>query len=145
MSHYNTYHSNLKLLAINNLLPANYKAIIPAYTISIWKGNPKSVEGVIGMESFVSHDDFIKMVDGLSSRALFYKGVRMLWKIINTYSAIINTSDNKKKLFYLNKSAICNCIALLKKNIGLKRACKVFGIFTNQFSYWKKSVTGLLV
>lgn len=142
MNHYNTYHPNLKLLAINNLLPANYKAIIPASTISTWKRNPTCVEGIVGMDSFVSHDDFMKMVEELSSRAIFFKGVRMLWKIINTYSAIVNTSENKKKLFYLNKSTICNCIALLKKNIGLKRACKVFDISTNQFSYWKKSITG---
>ncbi len=142
MAHYKTYHPNLKLLAINNLLPINFLTIIPASTISTWKGNPGCIKRVIGMDSFVGHDDFIKMVDDLSSRALFFKGARILWKVVTTYSSIINSAENKKELFRVNKLDICSCIANLKKSIGLKRACKVFGISTNQFGYWKKSSYG---
>lgn len=142
MAHYNTYHPNLKLLAINNLLPENYKAIIPASTVTTWKGNPDCVKRVIGMDSFVGHDDFMKMVDHLSSRALFFKSVRIFWKVVTTYSSILDAAENKNGLFRLNKSDICNCIAYLKKSIGLNRACKVFNISTNQFGYWKKSTLG---
>lgn len=144
MSHYNTYHPNIKLLAINDLLPIYYRAIIPASTISTWKGNPNCVNRVIGMDSFIDHDDFMKMVEDLGSRALFYKGVRILWKIVTIYSTIINASKNRKELFRMNKSEICNGINYIKKSIGLKRACKVFGISTNQFGYWKKSTDGCI-
>ncbi len=142
MTHYNTYHPNLKLLAINNLLPADYKSIIPASTITTWKGNPDRVNRVIGMDSFVGHDDFIKMVDDLSSRSLFFKGSRIFWKVVTTYSTILSSAESKKELFRLNKSNICSCIVYLKKSIGLKGACKVFGISINQFGYWKKSIFG---
>ncbi|KAB2859607.1 MAG: transposase family protein [Flavobacteriales bacterium] len=142
MAHYNAYHPNLKLLAINNLLPTNYKSIIPASTIATWKSNPNCIKSIIGMDSFVGHDDFMKMVDDLSSRALFFKSVRIFWKVVTTYSTIINSAENKKELFRINKLDICNCIAFVKKSIGLKRACKVFGISTNQFGYWKKSIVG---
>lgn len=142
MAHHNTYHPNLKLLAINNLLPVYYTTIIPASTIATWKGNIDCVKKVIGMDSFVGHDDFIKMVDDLSSRGLFFKGVRILWKVVTTYSSILNSAESKKELFRLNKSDICSCIAFVKKSIGIKRACKVFGISTNQFGYWKKSTFG---
>lgn len=139
---YKSYHPNLKLLAINNLLPTYYKKIIPASTISTWKSRPDCVKRVVGMDSFVGHDDFMKMVDDLSSRALFFKGARIFWKVVTTYSTILNAAENKKELFQINKSDICNGIAYLKKSIGIKRACKVFSISTNQFGYWKKTIVG---
>jgi hypothetical protein len=142
MAHYKTYHSNLKLLAINNLLPASYKAIIPASTISTWKGNPNCVEGVIGMDSFVGHDNFMKIIEAASTRIEIYKSFRAMLKIIDTYITIFNSLKNKKKVFQINHSKICDGIMYLKKIIGIKRACKVFGISINQFNYWKKSTVG---
>lgn len=142
MSHYNTYHPNLKLLAINNLLPNNYKAIIPASTIATWKGNPNCVEGVVGMDSFVGHDDFMRIIEAASTRIEIYKSFRAMLKIIDTYITIFNSLKNKKEVFQINHSKICDGIIYLKKIIGIKRACKVFGISTNQFGYWKKSTVG---
>ena len=126
-------------MAINNLLPTHYKTIIPASTVATWKSNPDCVNRVIGLDSFVGHDDFMKMVNDLTKRTLFFKGVRVLWKVVDTYSTLLNAAENRKELLRLNKLEICNSIIYLKKSIGLKRACRVFNISTNQFGFWKKS------
>ncbi len=139
---YKSYHPNLKLLAINNLLPTYYKKIIPASTISTWKSKPDCVKRIVGMDTFACHEDFVKIIEDLSTRTLFFKSVRIFWKVVSTYSSILNSAENKKKLFRLNISDICDCIAFVKKSIGLKRTCKVFSISTNQYSYWKKSIVG---
>ncbi|CAG0954555.1 hypothetical protein FLAV_00372 [Flavobacteriales bacterium] len=94
------------------------------------------------MDTFACHEDFVKIIEDLSTRTLFFKSVRIFWKVVSTYSSILNSAENKKKLFRLNISDICDCIAFVKKSIGLKRTCKVFSISTNQYSYWKKSIVG---
>lgn len=142
MVFYKSYHPNLKLLAINNLLPTYYKKIIPASTISTWKSKPDCVKRIIGMETFACHEDFVKIIEDLSTRPLFFKGVRIFRKVVSTYSVIFNSAENKKELFRLNKSAVIDCIVSVKKSIGLKRACAIFGITVNQFSFWKKSFIG---
>ena len=139
MAHYNSYHPNLKLLAINNLLPASYLTIIPASTISTWKGKPECIKRVIGMDTFIYHDDSAKMIEDMMIKAYVYRSFRAVWKVINTYAAILNVIDNKKQVFQANLPNILTTIVYLKKIIGIKRACRVFDISTNQFNYWKKS------
>lgn len=139
MAHYNTYHPNLKLLAINNLLPTYYLSFILASTLSTWKGKPECIQHIIGMDNFVCHDDFAKMIEDVMVKASVYRSFRAVWKIINTYTAILNAIDNKKEVFQANLPNILTTIVYLKKIIGIKRACKVFGISINQFNYWKKS------
>ena len=63
MSNYNSYHPNLKLLAVNNLLPANFKTIIPNSTISTWKQKPNATKNIIGMDSFVAEDGFMQIIE----------------------------------------------------------------------------------
>lgn len=139
MANYKSYHPNLKLLAINNLLPVYYKTIIPASTITTWKGNPERIERIIGMDTFVCHDDFMKIIEDMSKKASVFSSFRTMWRIINTYTSILNSIDKKKEVFQANLPNILATIVYLKKIIGIKRACTVFGISINQFNYWKKS------
>lgn len=140
MSCYNTYHSHLKLLAINNLLPTYYKAIIPKSTIHSWKDKEDKINNTIGLNSFVSEPDFMKIVEGMSKKMMFYKTCRMALKLFETFSVILNSISDKKAILRLNKEPIIDCILILQKEITLKRACNIFNLTTNQYSYFKNSM-----
>ena len=140
MSSYKSYHSHLKILAINNLLPDYYKKIIPNSTISTWKLNAGRINNTIGLNSFVSEEDFMKIIENMSKRALFYKTCRAMLKLFDTYSSIIGSIKGMKKVLKSNKHSILNCVAFLKQDIGIKRACMIFNISTNQYSHWKNSI-----
>lgn len=139
MAYYHSYHPHLKLLAINNLLPTCYLSFIPASTLSTWKKNCERIHQTVGMDIFTTHDDSAKMIEDMMIKSSVYRSFRAVWKIINTYTAILNAIDNKKEVFQFNLPSILATIVYLKKIIGIKRACKVFGISINQFNYWKKS------
>lgn len=139
MGCYKSYHTNLKLLAINNLLPKYFLSIIPASTISTWKNKPGSIHNIMGIDTFVCHDDFMKMVEDMSVKVSVFSSFRIVWKIITTYTSILNSIDKKKEVFQANLPCILNAIVYLQKKIGIKRACFAFGISINQFNYWKKS------
>jgi transposase InsO family protein len=140
MSSYNSYHSNIKLLAVANLLPSNYKAIIPNSTIASWKNNPEKIKNPIGINDFIAEPDFMKIIETMSKKEFVYKTFKTIIKIVLTYSAILNSIKNKKKILSLNKNAIVHQINSLTKIVGLKRACSVFNITTNQYRYWKNSI-----
>jgi hypothetical protein len=140
MNKYNSYHPNLKILATNNLLPVYFKTIIPRSTISTWKSKPNCTQHIIGMNSFVAEDDFMKIIETMSKKAFVYRSFRTMCKIIDIYTAIFNSIDKKKEVFNANLPKILTTIVSLKKMIGIKRACSVFGISINQFHHYKKSL-----
>ena len=135
-----TYHPNLFLLAINNLLPKTYSNIIPKSTIGTWKKNPHGTSYIIGMDSNIADQDFIPALDQMIHNKFVFKSVRTITKIIKTYSNIINTIDSKKKILIEHKETIVNCIQSVKENIGIKRALKVFNISKHQYYSWKYSL-----
>jgi len=70
MSSYNSYHANIKILAVANLLPSNYKAIIPNSTIASWKNNPEKIKNPIGINDFITEPDFMKIVETMSKKRI---------------------------------------------------------------------------
>jgi len=132
MKSYNSYHSHLKILAVNNLLPSNFKHIIPQSTVSSWKQKSDRINNPIGMNSFVSEEDFMKIIETMSKKALFYKTCKAILKLFNTVTIILNSIENKQKVLKQNKKSIVDCIEFLKADIGINRACKIFNITSIQ-------------
>jgi transposase InsO family protein len=139
MAHYKSYHTNIKLLAVNNLLPTYYKKHIPASTLSTWKNNTNTLNQIVGIDSIACHDDFVKMIHDMGTHKILFRCFRAIWLILHTYSDVLHSIENRKKILLRNKTSICSCIQYLVKMIGVVRACKVFGVSPNQYYYWKKS------
>ena len=140
MCSYNSYHPNLKLLAIKDLLPSYFKTIIPNSTISTWKKNPNFSDQLIGMDSFVAQDDFVKVIEAMNQKALVYKTCKAIVNVVSTYSTILNSLEKKKIVLTRHKKLIVTQINSLNKIVNLKRACSFFNITTNQYRYWKNSL-----
>jgi hypothetical protein len=135
---YDTSVVLLYLIGKEDLLPATFRKQIPYSTICSWrKTDFSSFKGHEFREIFIDHSDYIALKNKYEDLQRLMRAITRSWLCMRELMIEQVKDAGKTSPFQKN---LVQAIAYLKKEIGLKKALKLFGISHTLYMVWADTV-----
>jgi putative transposase len=132
-----SYHTDFAIQFKLDLLEKEDYQNIPKSTLYSWK--TKDFSKLIGTDIIFS-DEKLEIIKTFLSNHSFLKAAKGLFYIHSVWIKIVENVRGIKTLLRRNKERIIETIDSVVPLMGLKHACNLFQITTNQFYAWKRKI-----
>ena len=132
-----SYHTDLAIQYRLGILDNEVCKIIPKSTLYVWKN--KDFSKLVGSDISLS-DEKIELIKNYLSNRTLLRAAKGLFFVYATWITISGNVRGMKSALRKSKETVVKTIDMCLPLLGLKHACKLFGISQHQFYTWKKKV-----
>lgn len=135
MSSKTIYHPLVIHYYLNGLLNTNQINSIPLTTRQYWNSHTQEV--MFGYEWVKLFSTDLNELAKTQRHQIIYKAQKLCIKTLGCVAGLFDKVSGLKNVLRKNASAVIETIDYLTTEMPLEKACRVFGMLTNQYYRWK--------
>jgi len=133
-----SYHTYVKLLYVHGKLEPYAEKLIPSSTRHNWKGYDFSK--VYGANDEQDFNEKLRVSLEVSTRKHLYELNRVIIQMIGVWNVLLSSVKNKKEVLKRCSGKVVKMIEILPNTWKANKLLSRFGISTQQYNYWKRSI-----